>query len=83
MLLFTTGGPSEMFQPGIFGSMDDFLFHIHRGMLEFVGYQVLDPVITYGPAHMADQERAAALEMVKESITRIAAGPRPRDASLV
>ncbi|GAA4300192.1 NAD(P)H-dependent oxidoreductase [Actinomadura luteofluorescens] len=83
MLLFTTGGPSEMFQPGIFGSMDDFLFHIHRGMLEFVGYQVLDPVITYGPAHMVDQERAAALEMVQESITRIAAGPRPRDASLV
>ncbi|MEV0661447.1 NAD(P)H-dependent oxidoreductase [Actinomadura luteofluorescens] len=83
MLLFTTGGPSEMFQPGIFGSMDDFLFHIHRGMLEFVGYQVLDPVITYGPAHMADQERAAALETVKESITRVAADPRQRDASLV
>ncbi|MEV4002401.1 NAD(P)H-dependent oxidoreductase [Actinomadura sp. NPDC049753] len=83
MLLFTTGGPSEMFQPGVFGSMDDFLFHIRRGMLEFVGYRVLDPVVTYGPAHMTDQERAAALEAVRESVTLIAAEPTSRDASLV
>ncbi|MCQ8194437.1 NAD(P)H-dependent oxidoreductase [Streptomyces rugosispiralis] len=74
MLLLTTGGPSESFRPGgAFGSMDDFLFHIHRGMLEFVGYQVLDPVVTYGPAHMSDQERAAALETVSESVALIAA----------
>ncbi|MEU9843828.1 NAD(P)H-dependent oxidoreductase [Actinomadura sp. NPDC048032] len=83
MLLFTTGAPSEMFQPGVFGPMDDFLFHIHRGMLEFVGYRVLDPVVTYGPAHMTDQERAAALETVRESVTLIAADPASRDASLV
>ncbi|MCZ4124626.1 NAD(P)H-dependent oxidoreductase [Streptomyces sp. H39-S7] len=69
MLLFTTGGSSQSFSPGgAFGSMDDFLFHIHRGMLEFVGYRVLEPVITYGPAHMTDQDRAAALETVRASI---------------
>ncbi|MEU2365643.1 NAD(P)H-dependent oxidoreductase [Streptomyces noursei] len=69
MLLFTTGGPSESFQPGgALGAMDDFLFHIHRGMLEFVGYQVLDPVITYGPAHLTEQDRAAALETVREAV---------------
>ncbi|MBX9398020.1 NAD(P)H-dependent oxidoreductase [Streptomyces sp. TRM72054] len=74
MLLFTTGGPSESFQPGgAFGPMDDFLFHIHRGMLEFVGFQVLDPVVTYGPARMTDQERTAALDAVRESVARIAA----------
>ncbi|MFD0487676.1 NAD(P)H-dependent oxidoreductase [Saccharopolyspora spinosporotrichia] len=50
MLLFTTGGSSESFRPGgAFGSLSDFLFHIHRGMLEFVGFEVLDPVVTYGP----------------------------------
>ncbi|MGK5692453.1 NAD(P)H-dependent oxidoreductase [Streptomyces sp. URMC 128] len=75
MLLFTTGGPGESFRPGgAFGPMDDFLFHIHRGMLEFVGYQVLEPVITYGPARMTDQERAAALDAVRESVARVAAG---------
>ncbi|MBO8193656.1 NAD(P)H-dependent oxidoreductase [Streptomyces oryzae] len=73
MLLLTTGGPSESFHPeGTFGPMEDFLFHIHRGMLEFVGYHVLNPVITYGPAHMTDQERAAALESVRDSVTLIA-----------
>ncbi|MEW2303054.1 NAD(P)H-dependent oxidoreductase [Streptomyces sp. NPDC006655] len=77
MLLFTTGGPSESFRPGgAFGSMDDFLFHIHRGMLEFVGYRVLDPVVTHGPARMSDQERAAALAAVGESVALIAADSR-------
>ncbi|MEW2398133.1 NAD(P)H-dependent oxidoreductase [Streptomyces sp. NPDC046862] len=74
MLLFTTGGPSESFQSGgAFGPMHDFLFHIHRGMLEFVGFQVLDPVVTYGPARMTDQERTAALGAVRDSVVRIAA----------
>ncbi|WP_086564169.1 NAD(P)H-dependent oxidoreductase [Streptomyces africanus] len=79
MLLFTTGGPGESFRPGgAFGPMDDFLFHIHRGMLEFVGFQVLEPVITYGPARMTDQERIAALEAVRASVARVAAdAPTP------
>lgn len=73
MLLFTTGGSPEAFQAdGAFGAMDTFLFHIHRGMLEFVGYRVLDPVITYGPAHVSDEERAAALEAVRKSVTLVA-----------
>ncbi|MER6977635.1 NAD(P)H-dependent oxidoreductase [Streptomyces carpinensis] len=78
MLLLTTGGPSESFQSGgAFGPMDDFLFHIHRGMLEFVGYHVLEPVVTYGPARMTDQERTAALEAVSESVALVAAAARP------
>ncbi|MEV5510159.1 NAD(P)H-dependent oxidoreductase [Streptomyces orinoci] len=77
MLLLTTGGSSEAFQAdGTLGAMDDFLFHIRRGMLEFVGYQVLDPVVTYGPVRMTDQERAEALEKVRESVTLAVAEPR-------
>ncbi|MEV8070082.1 NAD(P)H-dependent oxidoreductase [Streptomyces sp. NPDC085995] len=77
MLLVTTGGSRESFQPGgMLGAMDDFLFHIHRGMLEFVGYRVLAPVITYGPAHLTDQERVAALDAVRESVALVAAAPR-------
>ncbi|MFD4033507.1 NAD(P)H-dependent oxidoreductase [Streptomyces sp. NPDC058637] len=78
MLLLTTGGAAERFRPGgAYGSMDDFLFHIHRGMLEFVGYRVLDPVITYGPARMTDEERAGALGAVGEAVARVAAGREP------
>ncbi|WP_255954860.1 NAD(P)H-dependent oxidoreductase [Streptomyces odontomachi] len=74
MLLFTTGGSGESFRPGGgYGSMDDFLFHIHRGMLEFTGFQVLDPVITHAPARMTGQERAAALDAVRESVALVAA----------
>ncbi|MEU3460815.1 NAD(P)H-dependent oxidoreductase [Streptomyces sp. NPDC006733] len=81
MLLFTTGGSSASFRPGgAFGPMDDFLFHIHRGMLEFVGYRVLDPVITYGPAHLTGQERAAALDAVAQSVARAAAEAFPAGA---
>ncbi|MEV0243990.1 NAD(P)H-dependent oxidoreductase [Streptomyces sp. NPDC050674] len=76
MLLFTTGGPSESFRPGgAFGPMDDFLFHIHRGMLEFVGFEVLGPVITYGPARMSDEERAAALEAAGQAVARATRKP--------
>jgi NAD(P)H dehydrogenase (quinone) len=75
MLLFTTGGSSESFRPGgAFGPLDDFLFHVHRGMLEFVGFQVLDPVVTYGPARMTHQERTAALNAVGESVALAARG---------
>lgn len=78
MLLLTTGGSSESFRPGgSFGDVDDFLFHIRRGMLEFVGYQVLEPVITYAPARMTDEERAAALDAVRESVALVAAEPQP------
>lgn len=75
MLLFTTGGSAESFRPGgSLGPMDDFLFHIHRGMLEFAGFRVLDPVVTHGPARMTDEERAAALAAVRASVTsRVAA----------
>ncbi|GAB1332524.1 NAD(P)H-dependent oxidoreductase [Streptomyces sennicomposti] len=77
MLLVTTGGSRESFQPGgMFGAMDDFLFHIHRGMLEFVGFRVLDPVITYGPARLTEQQRAAALEAVRASVALVAADAR-------
>lgn len=77
MLLITTGGSGDAFRSdGTFGAMDDFLFHIRRGTLEFVGYRVLDPVITYGPAHMDDRERADALAAVTESVTKLAADSR-------
>jgi NAD(P)H dehydrogenase (quinone) len=68
LLLLSTGGPAEAFAPeGTFGDLDAFLFHVHRGMLEFVGYDVLEPVVTFGPAHLDDEERAGALTAVREA----------------
>lgn len=75
VLLLTTGGSGPAFAPGAdegYGALDDFLFHIHRGMLEFVGYEVLEPVVTYGPARLTAEERSEALQHVRARLGAIA-----------
>jgi NAD(P)H dehydrogenase (quinone) len=72
VVLATTGGSADAFtHDGAFGDANDFLFHIHRGMLEFVGYDALEPVITYGPAHLDDIQRAEALADVRNAFSNI------------
>jgi NAD(P)H dehydrogenase (quinone) len=84
VLLMTTGGPEDAFRPGgAFGPMDDFVFHIRRGMLEFVGYRVLDPVVTYGPARLDAHERDVALRAVHGEFAQIAEDLTQRGAPAV
>ncbi|MBT8163745.1 MULTISPECIES: NAD(P)H-dependent oxidoreductase [Arthrobacter] len=72
VVLATTGGSADAFTAdGAFGDINDFLFHIHRGMFEFVGYDALEPVITYGPAHLDDARRAEALRQVRHTFGNI------------
>ncbi|MGX6448933.1 NAD(P)H-dependent oxidoreductase [Patulibacter sp. S7RM1-6] len=72
VLLVTTGGAAEAFRPdGAFGDIDAFLFPLHRGTLEFVGYDVLEPVITYGPAHLDDEARRRSLGAVHEAFSTL------------
>jgi NAD(P)H dehydrogenase (quinone) len=72
VVLTTTGGSAETFtHDGAFGDLGDFLFHINRGMLEFVGYDALEPVVTYGPAHLDDVQRAYALQVVRHAFSAI------------
>jgi NAD(P)H dehydrogenase (quinone) len=68
VVLATTGGPAEVFTTeGAFGHVDDFLFPLQRGVLEFVGYDALRPVITFGPAHLDDLQRQKALDEVRQA----------------
>lgn len=72
VVLATTGGSADSFtRSGAFGDINDFLFHIHRGTLEFVGYDALEPVITYGPAHLDDVRRAEALHDVRHAFSTL------------
>jgi NAD(P)H dehydrogenase (quinone) len=83
VLLVTTGGPASTFAPGgAFGDLDHFLFHVHRGMLEFVGYHPLEPVVTFGPAHLDDAQRDDALRAVRVAFDALddRAGYRRLDA---
>lgn len=62
MLSITTGGPAEAYAAGGFnGDIQGILRPIHRGILQFIGFDVLAPQIHYGPARVDDAQRAAWL----------------------
>lgn len=66
LLLLTTGGVPEHYGPSARdGEMQVNLFHIQHGMLSFVGYTVLAPVISFSPVRITLEERAARLEQVR------------------
>ncbi|MEZ5729107.1 MAG: NAD(P)H-dependent oxidoreductase [Burkholderiaceae bacterium] len=59
----TTGGPADAYvDDGFNGDIHAILRPIHRGMLQFVGFDVLAPQIHYGPVRVDDARRAAWLE---------------------
>ncbi len=63
MLSLTTGGPESAFrEDGSNGDIQSILRPIHRGMLQFVGFEVLPPQIVYGPVRMTDEQRQHALD---------------------
>src|SRR5919109_4374952 len=74
LLSLTTGGEgAAAYQPGGFnGDINGILRPIQRGMLEFVGYDVLKPQIVWAPAHITDEERRAHLAHWRERLRHIA-----------
>ena len=72
-LSLTTGGPEEAYRSGGFnGDIAAILRPIHRGMLQFVGFDVLAPQIVYGPAHLTDEQRRQHLATYATRLQRIA-----------
>jgi NAD(P)H dehydrogenase (quinone) len=62
LLSLTTGGPRAAYEKdGSNGDIDAILRPIQRGMLEFVGFDVLRPNIVFGPIRLSVEERADAL----------------------
>lgn len=72
LLSLTTGGPKEAYlKDGFNGDIYSILRPIHRGMLQFTGFSVLDPHIVYGPAHMTDEQRKQELERYATRLRQI------------
>ncbi|MCE9584869.1 MAG: NAD(P)H-dependent oxidoreductase [Planctomycetes bacterium] len=63
MLSVTTGGPEVSYKPdGGNGDIHGVLRPIQRGILRFLGFDVLAPQLVYGPVRMDDGARKAILE---------------------
>ena len=73
MLSITTGSsdPSVYERGGFNGDLLSILRPIHRGILNFVGFDVLAPHVVHGPAPMSDSERAAQLDAYAERLANI------------
>ncbi len=70
ILSLTTGGPAPIYAAdGNNGDIMGILRPIHRGMLEFVGFDVLAPQLSYGPARASDEERNAMLDAWRQRVT--------------
>lgn len=62
MLTLTTGGPQSIYVPGGFnGDIHTIIRPIERGILQFLGFDVLPAHIVFAPARMIEDERKAAL----------------------
>ena len=73
LLSLTTGGPEEAYRKGAFnGDIAGILRPIHRGMLQFVGIDILAPQIVYGPVRMTDEQRKQSLAAYAARLQRIA-----------
>jgi NAD(P)H dehydrogenase (quinone) len=62
MLSLTTGGPAAAYEKGGFnGDINAILRPVHRGILQFVGFDVLAPQIVYGPVRLEPEQRVELL----------------------
>jgi NAD(P)H dehydrogenase (quinone) len=69
LLSLTTGGAKETYdKDGFNGDMAGILRPIHRGILQFVGFTVLQPHIIYGPVRLTDIQRAQELSRWSERL---------------
>jgi NAD(P)H dehydrogenase (quinone) len=72
LLSLTTGGPAPAYVKGGFqGDIDAILRPVQRGILQFVGFDVLAPQIVYGPVRMDDTQRKDLLAAYAERLKSI------------
>jgi NAD(P)H dehydrogenase (quinone) len=82
LLSLTTGGPPPAYVKGGFnGDIQAILRPIQRGMLQFVGFDVLAPQIAYGPVRLEQGQRTELLAGYAERLKNIA-GESPFDVGI-
>ncbi len=76
MCSVTVGGSQEMYSPvGAYGALAHVLFPIHHGILNFVGYSVVQPFVVYGPSRMSDEQRNEELGRFRSRVLNLQHAP--------
>ena len=66
MCVVTVGGSPQAYDgTGHYASIETVLYPIHRGILEFTGFEVLPPFVAYAPGRMGAVERARTIESLR------------------
>jgi NAD(P)H dehydrogenase (quinone) len=85
MCSVTVGGSSAVYsERGMNGPISAVLFPINHGILNFVGFAVIEPFVVFGPSRMSQEERAAHLSRYRQRVqallsARTLIGPKTAD----
>lgn len=71
ILSVTAGGPEKNYTKDKYGDINSILFPIHRGILEFLGFSVLQPEFIYSVERLTGEERKAVLNNWSERLINI------------
>lgn len=72
LLSLTTGGGPEDYRKGGFnGDLNGMLRPLHRGILQFTGFTVLEPHVVYSPARRPVEERRQELASWQQRLGKI------------
>ncbi|MBI3716827.1 MAG: NAD(P)H-dependent oxidoreductase [Betaproteobacteria bacterium] len=76
MCSITIGGSADAYSAqGMYGPMETILYPIHHGILGFVGFEVLEPFLAYGPARMSAEQRTRELVRYRNYLQALDAVP--------
>lgn len=72
MLSITTGGPEQRFATGtMFAPLDQLLFPVSVGTLQYVGLQMMEPNVAWAVPRVDDAQRHAFLDAYRERLLKI------------
>lgn len=76
MCSLTVGGSAPAYgEHGLYGPMSSILFPINHGILNFVGFTVIEPFVVYAPVRLSPEERAADLARYRDRVLNLASAP--------
>jgi NAD(P)H dehydrogenase (quinone) len=72
MCIVTVGGSQRDYDgSGHYDTIDKVLYPIHRGILEFTGFDVLPPFVAHGPSRVSEVQRRADLDALRNRMSAL------------